>query len=139
MNIPRTQLASKTLEITAWDYDRFKPNEFLGAVLIDLSGMSNSFFFRFLTLRIATVDFPSPFGTIFCILLRHVNHCYVLSHCIHKLPFKPLLFPLSFQFHPQHSSPNIPIIFQPYICKPPQSASPVFLSKTSRLRCPSDS
>ncbi|KAK2184890.1 hypothetical protein NP493_249g05001 [Ridgeia piscesae] len=37
MNIPRAQLVSKTLEVTVWDYDRFKPNDFLGEVLIELS------------------------------------------------------------------------------------------------------
>ena len=41
MNIPRTQLVAKTLEVTVWDYDRFKPNDFLGEVLIELSGTSS--------------------------------------------------------------------------------------------------
>ena len=40
MNIPRAQLVAKTLEVTVWDYDRFKPNDFLGEVLIELSGTS---------------------------------------------------------------------------------------------------
>lgn len=38
MKISRDELHSKTMEVTVWDYDRFKPNDFLGEVLIDLSG-----------------------------------------------------------------------------------------------------
>ena len=38
MCIPKAVLRTKTLEVTVWDYDRFKPNDFLGEVLLDLSG-----------------------------------------------------------------------------------------------------
>ena len=62
---------------------------------------------------VATVDFPSPVVSINCILLRHFNLRHVLFHHIHKPPFWPSPFPLSWQFHPQHSSSNIPIIFPP--------------------------
>uniref|UniRef100_X1Z4G7 C2 domain-containing protein n=1 Tax=Capitella teleta TaxID=283909 RepID=X1Z4G7_CAPTE len=37
MKISRDELHSKTMEVTVWDYDRFKPNDFLGEVLLDLS------------------------------------------------------------------------------------------------------
>ena len=36
--------------------------------------VSDTFFFWLLPLRVATTDFPSPFGPIICILLRHLNH-----------------------------------------------------------------
>jgi hypothetical protein len=38
-NVHKEELKYKTLEVTVWDYDRFKPNDFLGKVKIDLSGM----------------------------------------------------------------------------------------------------
>ena len=66
-------------------------------------------------------DFPSPFGPNFCILLHHFNHCHFLFHHIHEPPFRPSPFPLSWQLHPQHPSPNIPIIFPPCVSIPPQS------------------
>jgi Ca2+-dependent lipid-binding protein len=34
----REELQYKKLEITVWDYDRFKANDFLGQVTIDLKG-----------------------------------------------------------------------------------------------------
>ena len=40
-------------------------------------------------LGVATADFPSPFGSNFGIPLRHFSHCHVLSHRIHKPPFRP--------------------------------------------------
>ena len=80
----------------------------------------------------STADFLSPFC---CILFRHFNHCHVLSHRIHKLPLRPSPFPLSCQFHPQHPSPNFPIIFRPYMSIPSQSClPPYFLPKPSHLR-----
>ena len=87
------------------------------------------FFFPLVSSRVAAADFPSPFIPIFCILLRHFNRCHVLSHRIHKPPFRPSPFPLSWQFHPQHPSPNIPIIFPPYMSIPPQSCLSCVLSK----------
>ena len=39
--------------------------------------------------------FSISFGHILCLLLGHFNHCHVLSHCIHKPPFRPSQFPLS--------------------------------------------
>ena len=43
---------------------------------------------------VTIADFPSPFVPIFCILLRHFNHCYVLSHHINLLFGLPrFLFP----------------------------------------------
>ncbi|XP_060080549.1 uncharacterized protein LOC132559931 [Ylistrum balloti] len=36
-DLHREELQYKTLEITVWDYDRFKANDFLGEVIIDLS------------------------------------------------------------------------------------------------------
>ena len=76
--------------------------------------------------------------SIFCILLRHFNLSHVLFHHIHKPPFWPSPFPLSWQLHPQHLSPHIPIIFPPYMTIPPQSCLSCFLSKPSHLCCPSD-
>jgi protein piccolo len=36
------ELRNKTLEVTVWDYDRFKANDFLGEVVIDFSGTIRS-------------------------------------------------------------------------------------------------
>ncbi|WAR25534.1 PCLO-like protein, partial [Mya arenaria] len=36
-NVHREELRNKTLEVTVWDYDRFKANDFLGEVVIDFS------------------------------------------------------------------------------------------------------
>ena len=96
------------------------------------------FFFRLFPSGVATADFPSPVVPIFCILLRHFNLSLVLFHHIHKPPSWPSPFPLSWQLHPQHPSPNIPIIFPPYMSIPPQSRLSCFLSKPSHLCCPSD-
>lgn len=38
MKLARAELASRSLEITTWHYDRFKANEFLGEVVMSLSG-----------------------------------------------------------------------------------------------------
>ena len=38
MDIPRKSINSKTLEVTVWDYDRFKNNDFMGEVKLNLSG-----------------------------------------------------------------------------------------------------
>ena len=71
------------------------------------------FFFRLFPLGVARADFPSPVVSINCIFLRHFNLRHVLFHHIHKPPFWPSPFPLSWQLHPQHPSPNIPITFPP--------------------------
>ena len=39
-NVHIEELRNKTLEVTVWDYDRFKANDFLGEVVIDFSGTS---------------------------------------------------------------------------------------------------
>ena len=92
--------------------------------------------FGFFPSSVATADFPSPVVPIFCILLRHFNLSHVLFHHIHKPHFWPSPFPLSWQLHPQHPSPNIPIIFPQYMFIPPQSRLSCFLSKPSHLCCP---
>ena len=35
----REELQYKMLEFTVWDYDRFKANDFIGQVTIDLKGI----------------------------------------------------------------------------------------------------
>ena len=60
------------------------------------------FFFRLVPSGVATADFPSPVISINCIFLRHFNLSHVLFHHIHKPPFWPSPFPLSWQLHPQH-------------------------------------
>ena len=60
--------------------------------------------------KVATANYPSPFGPIFCILLRHFNHRLALSHRIHKPPFTYSRFHLSWQFRLQHLSLNILVI-----------------------------
>lgn len=37
-NVARGELLNKVLEITLWDYDRFKTNDFLGELILELSG-----------------------------------------------------------------------------------------------------
>jgi Ca2+-dependent lipid-binding protein len=37
-NIHREEVKNKSLELTIWDWDRFKSNDFLGMVVIDLNG-----------------------------------------------------------------------------------------------------
>ena len=64
-----------------------------------------AFVFRLLSSGLATADFPSSFGPIFCILLRHFNHCHAVSHRIHKLPFKPSPFHLSSFLHTKPPQP----------------------------------
>ena len=71
------------------------------------------FFFRLFPSGVVTAYFPSPVVPINCIFLRHFNVSHVLFHHIHKPHFWPSPFPLSWQLHPQHPSPNIPIIFPP--------------------------
>ena len=61
--------------------------------------------------RVASADFPSPFVRNFCILLRHVSHCHVLSHRIRKSNLRHSPSPLSWQFHPLHPSPICPPTF----------------------------
>jgi hypothetical protein len=41
----REELQYKMLEFTLWDYDRFKANDFLGQVTIDLKGTDRISFF----------------------------------------------------------------------------------------------
>ena len=65
--------------------------------------------FRFFPPGVATAHFPSPVSPIFCILLRHFNLSHVLFHHIYKPLLWPSPFPLSWQLHLQHPSPNIPI------------------------------
>ena len=38
INFTRQHLVSQTLELTVWDYDRFKTHEFLGEVNLNMSG-----------------------------------------------------------------------------------------------------
>ena len=93
------------------------------------------FFFQLLPSRVATADFPSPFGPNFCTLLRHFNHCHTVTACIHLL----LAFPVSsFLAAPSSAS------FSQYTHNL-SSVSPNHLSCASRvyskmyhLRCPSD-
>ena len=47
----------------------------------------------FLPSRVATLDFPSPFVSVFCIILRHFNHCHVLTYRILIPNIWPSRFP----------------------------------------------
>lgn len=42
MGIPRDELRNRKLEITVWDFDRFKPNDFLGQIVFDLAGRTDN-------------------------------------------------------------------------------------------------
>ena len=66
------------------------------------------FFCPLLPLAVATAGSPSPFCSLLRVFLRHFHRCRVLSHRIHKPPFRPSPFPLSWQLHRQPPSPNIP-------------------------------
>ena len=100
------------LEIVVWEMCRIE-------CLLLLNTWTHSYyipnpqmyFFRLFPSGVVTADFPSPVVSIFCICHFKVSH--VLSHRIHKPPFRTFPFPLSWQLHPQHPSPNIPIIFPP--------------------------
>jgi len=48
MNLTRQQLASQTLELTVWDYDRFKAHDFLGETSLNLSGTRWALYFSLL-------------------------------------------------------------------------------------------
>ena len=37
-DVARGELQNKVLELTVWDYDRFKTNDFLGELVLELSG-----------------------------------------------------------------------------------------------------
>ena len=74
------------------------------------------FFFRLLPLGVATADSPSPSCSLLCVFLRHFHCCQVLSYRVHKTPYRPSLFPLSWQLHRHPPSPNIPSIFPQYMC-----------------------
>ena len=41
MDLSRKIKLTKHLEVTVWDYDRFKNNDFMGEVKLDLSGKYN--------------------------------------------------------------------------------------------------
>jgi len=45
MNLTRKQLVSQTLELTVWDYDRFKTHDFLGEVSLNMSGKHCELYF----------------------------------------------------------------------------------------------
>ena len=38
-NVHKEELKYKTLEFTVWDWDRFKSNDFLGMVKVELNGI----------------------------------------------------------------------------------------------------
>ena len=58
--------------------------------------------------------------------------CSVTGNMVIEEPhFRPTPFPLSWQFHPQHSSPNRPIIFPSCMSKPLQFGLSCVLSKLS--------
>lgn len=40
IGISRSELPNKSLELTVWDFDRFKTDNFLGEVILSLSGKS---------------------------------------------------------------------------------------------------
>ena len=38
INLTRQQIVNQTLELTVWDYDRYKTHDFLGEVILNMSG-----------------------------------------------------------------------------------------------------
>ena len=96
------------------------------------------FDFRPFPSGVATADVPYQVVPVLCILLRHFNLSHVYFHHIHEHPFWPSPSSLSWLLHPQRPSTNIPIIFPPYMSKPPQPCLTRFLSKPSHLSYPSD-
>jgi len=40
VNLTRQKLVTQTLELTVWDYDRYKTHDFLGEVSLNMSGKS---------------------------------------------------------------------------------------------------
>ena len=99
------------------------------------------FVFRLLPSRVATAEFPSPFGPIFCILLRHFSHWHIISHRTINL-----LLGLPRSLFPCRSIlsillPICPSLFPPYrryMSKPHQSCLSCFLSNLSHPCCPGD-
>ena len=94
----------------------------LRCIMIYLKGFHELFFFyRLLPLGVGTADSSSPIRSLPCIFLRHFHCRHVLCLRIHRPPFTPSPFPLSWQLHRRHPSPNAPSIFPPYMSKPPLS------------------
>ena len=130
-----------------WSLNRL--NRFSRSCLINLSSginiviyvavflMQKIFLFCLLPLGVATADSRSPFCSFLCVFILHFHCCHVLSYRIHKPPlFRSSPFALFWQLHRQHLSLNIPSIF-PSTCPNHLSLASYFLSKPSRLRCPS--
>ena len=44
MNIDKQQLHEHLVEVSVWDHDKFLPEQFLGELLLDLSGSEKCFF-----------------------------------------------------------------------------------------------
>lgn len=42
-NISPDELQKRYLEVTVWSYDIYRPNEFLGEILLDLSGRTHKY------------------------------------------------------------------------------------------------
>ena len=105
-----------SLSFNVTPYNRHKSNIISLAFIVSLhlsvkrSSPCVFLFFRLFSSVVATEDFTSQVVPNVCILPRLFNLSHVLFHHIHEPPVWPSPFPLSWQLHPQHPSPNIPII-----------------------------
>lgn len=70
-DVARLELQNKVLEITVWDYDRFKTNDFLGELIIELRGL-------FLYCKYEAQLNVSNMSYVCFICIRHM-----VDHCLH--------------------------------------------------------
>ena len=99
--------------------------------------MSSSSSFGCSRQGVATADSPSPFCSLVCVFLRHFHCCHVLTYRINLLLGLPR-FLFSGSCIVSILLPIYPASFLSACPNHLSLASRYFLSKTSKLRCPSD-